>query len=421
MQDLERAYKTITEKRAGIDRLYGYYDGEAPLKWSTERLRQAFESRDVYFSENWLSVVVSALLDRLVLKGFSHDSEKENSALNTLFTEENMQLMAFDVHEAGLVTGESYVITEKDEEGEVSAYFNDPRLCHVFYKADKPKVKDYAAKLWLDEAEERWHLNLFYPDRIEAYSANKNVHTAKGFSLDSSEPNETGKIPVFHFRNNRRNRGELGMSEISMQDAVNKLFSDMMVAAEFTAIKQRVIISQADPGDLKTFENWFIPDSDAKVQEIGGAELDNFLKAINDVAFALAAITKTPKHYFVQSGGDPSGEALITMESGLIKKVTQRQENYAVTWTELMSYLLELNGMTVETSTITPVWGLAATEQPLTSAQIIQVETSAGVPLVVAAKRRGWAQDEIDQLGNNSTRDGADANQNGRDAQEGQS
>jgi hypothetical protein len=414
--DIERAYKAITDKRPGYDLAWSYYDGAAPLKYSTERLRQAFESMNVYFAENWLQLVVTSVLDRLTLKGFSVNGTS-NSDLDKLFASENMQLTSYDVHEAGLVTSESFVIAERDEEGNVSTYYNDPRLCHVFYKADKPKEKEFACKYWQDEGDGAKHLVLYYPDRFEYYSASKNASTARGFNLDSVEANETGVIPVFHFRNTRRGKGEFGVAEYSMQDAANKLFSDMLVAAEFTSVKQRVIISKADPGDLKTFENWWIPDSDAKVQEVGGAELTNFLDAIDRIAQAMGIITRTPKHYFFAQGGDPSGDALIAMEAPLTKKVTQRQENYAVTWKEVASYMLKLMGTEVDASAIMPIWGPIETLQPMVSAQILQVETSAGVPLKVAAKRQGWADDELKELSNNSQRDAADANNDGRDAQ----
>jgi hypothetical protein len=398
--DLERAYTTINNKRPAHDLRWQYYEGEAPLKFSTERLRQAFESFSVYFAQNWLGVVVSSVLDRLTLKGFSIPDTTANAKLEEIFTNSNLQLTAFDTHEAGLVTGEAYVIAERDEDGEVTCYYNDPRLCHVFYEADRPKVKAFAAKMWFDEGSDTKRLALYYPDRTEFWQAGKNTSTARAFTLVTTEPNDTNTIPVFHFRNTRRGKGEFGKADASIQDAVNKLFSDLMVAAEFTSIKQRVFIGNADPGDVKTFEDIWYPDKDGKVQEVGGADLDNFLNAIDKLASALGAITRTPKHFFYAQGGDPSGEALIALEAPLVRKTLQRQENNAVTWRELAAYLLELDGVTVAPTAITPIWQPVTTLQPLTGAQILQTETSAGVPLKVSAKRQGWAEDEVKQLGN---------------------
>jgi hypothetical protein len=400
--DLERAYKTINDKRPAYDARFAYYEGEAPLKFSTERLRHAFEAFDVYFAENWLGVVINSVLDRLTLKGFSVSDATANAKLDEIFTRDTMQLTAYDTHEAGLVTSEAYVIAERDEDGVTTSYFNDPRMCHVFYRPDAPKVKDFAAKMWLDEGTNTKRITLYYGDHTEFYQAGKNTTTARAFTLTASEPNDTGKVPVFHFRNTRRGRAEFGKAEASMQDAINKLFSDMMVAAEFTSIKQRVFIGQADPGDVQTFSDIWYPDKDGKVQEIGGADLDNFLTAMDKLASALGAITRTPKHFFYAQGGDPSGEALMALEAPLVRKTLQRQENYSVAWKELAAYLLELEGVTVAPTAITPIWQPVTTIQPLTGAQILQTETSAGVPLKVSAKRQGWGEDEIKQLGNTS-------------------
>jgi hypothetical protein len=397
--DIQRAYETIKAKATLYDGYFHYYDGDAPLKYSTERLRLAFEALDVYFSENWLSVIVGAVLDRLTLKGFTVEGNATaETELEALFIAQQLALTAYDVHEGGLVTSEAFVIVERDEEGTVAAYYNDPRLAHVFYKADAPKVKDFAAKMWYDESAERWHIAIYYPDRTDFWSAKKTATTYKAFTRYDSQPNPSGRLPVFHFRNTRRGRGEYSRSEISIQDAISKLFSDMMVAAEFTSLKQRVFIGKADPGNMKTFEDLWYPDPEGKVQEVGGAELDNFLDAMTKLANDLAIISKTPKHYFFNQGGDPSGDALSTMEAPLIRKVSQRQENYGVTWQELAAYLLELQGVTVDPTAITPVWAPAQTIQPTAAAQILQTEVSSGVPLKVAAERQGWSKEDLDKL-----------------------
>lgn len=404
--DIELAYEAIKAKQPEYDTRFSYYKGEAALRYSTRRLQEAFEDLNVYFSHNVIGLVVSSVLDRLTLKGFSIKDETANNALNQLFLEQDMQLLALDVHEAALVTSESFVVVSRDETGELDIYFNDPRATHMFYRSDKPKVPLFAAKYWQDEQSERKYIALFYADRTETWSASKNTSTARGFSLESTEVNESGIIPVFHFRGD----AEFGLSEISEQDAINKIFSDMMVASEFTSVRQRVIISKADPGDLRTFENWWIPDEEAKVQEIGGGDLKAFTDPMDNTLSKLAVATKTPKYFLYTQADVPSGEALLAMEAPFVKKCKQRQESYAVTWTRLCVYLLGLMGITVKDSDITPTWEPVETSLPLTRAQILQTEVSAGVPLEVSAKRQGWAEDEIQQL---QESDSPDANPTG--------
>lgn len=407
-EDLKAAFTEITRKRPLYDLLFKYYDGDHPLKYSTKRLRDAFEKIDVYFAENWLEVVIDSVLDKLVLRGFDVTKGDQNKALDDLWTKLHLGLDAFDTHEAAVVTEEAFIMAWKND-NEIEAYFNDPRLCHMFYDPAKPKEKKYAAKMWTGEGvdEKKTFINLYYPDRIEHWVANSVKPSSwKAFvpADPAQETNTYGVIPVFHFRSSRRRgKREMDRAVLSLQDAINKLLSDMLVAAEFTALRQKVIISQADPGDLKTFDNWWIPAGDGKgqqasVTELGGATLNNFLEAIRDISQSMAIITRTPKHYFFAQGGDPSGDALIAMEAPLNKKVKRRQENYAVTWQEFGSFLLLLQGDKVEPADVVPVWEPIESIQPHSQALVVKTETDAGIPLVTSLRNRGWDKAEIDKM-----------------------
>ncbi|NIS83046.1 MAG: phage portal protein, partial [Anaerolineales bacterium] len=131
----------------------------------------------------------------------------------------------------------------------------------------------------------------------------------------------------------------MSRSILDLQDAVNKLLADMMVAAEFGAFKQRWIISYSDPGNMRNAPNeiWALPAGDGagqqtQVGEFGVTELDNFYDAIDRLATAIGIISRTPRHYFYQQGGDPSGEALIAMEAPLNKKITRHIERFTIVW-----------------------------------------------------------------------------------------
>jgi hypothetical protein len=79
-EDLKLALETILKKKPAYDLLYDYYRGNHPLRYSTERLKKAFSKIGVYFAQNWIAVVVDAVLDRLTLKGFD---VSENEDLTT--------------------------------------------------------------------------------------------------------------------------------------------------------------------------------------------------------------------------------------------------------------------------------------------------------------------------------------------------
>ena len=54
--DLERAFKALTNKQASTTTLWDYYDGNHPLRFSTERLKAIF-GPSTRFAQNWAESV----------------------------------------------------------------------------------------------------------------------------------------------------------------------------------------------------------------------------------------------------------------------------------------------------------------------------------------------------------------------------
>lgn len=416
--DIKIAFDTIKGKKPLYNQLFSYYEGYHPLHYSASRLKKVFEKMDIYFSENWLSVIIDAVIDRLVLTGFDiSDNSEAKLRLDALWRDHNIQLIAEDVHEGVTIVSEAFVIAMKveNEEGdeELEIFFNDARMCHMFYKANQPNKKRMAAKLYQDD-EGFTRLTLYYDDHFEHYRSRKSYNMGslcpsyKFLEPDPEMPQEDNafdKLPVFHWSLSRTTRKrDLGPSEISMQDAINKLLTDMMVSSEFNSFVQRVIISKSDPGNMpnESGTNWWLPASDdgqnTEVKELGGRDLNGYLNGIDKLATSLAIISRTPKHYFFVQGGDPSGEALIALEAPLNKKVKKRQGRCGVEWQAFAQFLLELEGIEIERNQIAPTWEPAETIQPKTQAEITQLDVTAGMPLLTSKRRQGWSQSDIKQL-----------------------
>lgn len=402
MNDLERAFKALSGKLGTYNQLFDYFDGEQPLRFSTERLREAFGNIDVKFVQNWCAVVVNATLDRLTLKGFDAGKSTVNNAVDALWNENHLRLDSMDVHKSALVAGEGFIIAWKGDKG-LDVYHNDPRLVHVFYEAARPKVKRFAAKWYVDE-NEVYHMTLYYKDKLKYFdSIKKGIPSgANDFKAakTAEAKNPFEEIPVFHFK-----AGSDIEQILELQDAVNKLFNDMMVTAEFSAFPQRYVISNADTSTLKNGPNkvWDIPAGDGIGQQssagqFGQATLDGYLKAIQDLVNNIGIITRTPKHYLMDVGSGISGDALIAMEAPLVKKVEQLQERFGVVWKELGAFLLKLDGQNVDEKDLVPVWGQVRSSQPLAQAQAIQFEYSATVPLETSLRHAGWSTEEIQQM-----------------------
>lgn len=406
--DLKKAYEAITGKRAVYSRLFQYYDGDQPLVYASQRLREIFAGVDARFTENWCSVVVDSLKERVELAGLTVPKAYQD-LIDEIWQANELGLESDDAHEAALVTGEAFIIAWPDEEtGQPACYYNDPRMVHVFYSSDNPREKRYGAKMWkADDGYAR--LTLYYPDRLEYYRSNQkadNVASAAGFqSIEEPQVNPYGEIPVFHFRYSRRGNKSALTDVIPPQNGINKLLTDMMVAAEYGAFKQRYVISNADVSTLRNSPNeiWNIPAGDGIGQsstagEFSATDLKNYLDAISHLAGDVGRITRIPKHYFYNQGGDPSGEALIAMEAPLNKRTGRLIERWESTWKRLAVFLLRIGGVTLAPEDIQPQWLPVETIQPYTRAQIRLLENQVGMPLRTSLRREGWSDAEIEQM-----------------------
>jgi hypothetical protein len=253
------------------------------------------------------------------------------------------------------------------------------------------------------------YLTLYYPDRLEYYASDKPAEsvTAAEALTAIAEPaqNPTGEVPVFHFRRARRTiKSELA-NVVTLQDGVNKLFADMMVAAEFGAFRQRYIISNSDAGQLKNAPNeiWSLPAGDGvgqatSVGEFSATDLKNYLSAMESLAASIGIITRTPKHYFFSQGSVPSGEALIAMEAPLNKKAQRYIDRFSPVWEAIGEFLLRLDGKSVPSHSVKAFFERPETVQPKTQAEIVKANVDAGIPLATVLREDGWSQDRLDKL-----------------------
>lgn len=414
--DLDRAYKALAAKLPTYNTLWDYYDGDQPLMYTASRMRELFQDLDMAtFVENWCAVVIDSANDRINLAGITVKDKTADEFINSIWNEKELDLEASDVHEAALVIGESYIVVWPDENEKPDMFYNDPRLIHLFYDPSNPRKKWYGAKWWVD-SENKIRITLYYPDKLEYYRSTKeakNVDSVKSFlpySPTDEEGGETvvneyGEVPIFHFRLERRKvKGDL-VNAIPGQNGINKLVTDMMVAAEYGAFKQRWIISNADTESLKNApgEIWGVPAGDGVGQQTSVGEfdvtpLDNYIQAIDHLATSLAIISRTPKHYLLQQGGDPSGEALIAMESPLNKRCQDHINKFKPVWREVVQFMLKIFNSEADKQDIEIAFTKPETIQPKTEAEIRTSGKAAGLPLKTLLRDEGKTDAWIEQM-----------------------
>lgn len=420
--DVQIAVSELTVKKPIYDTLWSYYDGMPPLVWTSEKLREIFStSFAARFTENWCAPIIDSRLDRMELSTPTvPDNEDATGALDDLWELTGLVDDEYEVHADVAVVGEGFVIAWPNEDGEIEAFHNDARLCHVEYDQENPRIKRFGSKWW-NAADGTIRLTLYYPDHFEYYGTVRAMKIgeqpdAKAFiPLDGAPDatNEWGIIPMFHFRSNRRKIKSQLESIWQIQDMTNKLLADMMVAAEFGAFPQRYVISAGGISGLQNNPNaiWDLVASDVGTQatsagQFVATQLANYLVAIQQFITDMGVISGTPRHYFYQQGGDPSGEALIAMESPLTAKVERLQKTLIPTWRDLAAFILLLDGMQIESQDIEAKYAEVKTIQPRTMAEIRKMSVEAGLPLRTVLRRgEGWTSEELKEMEDDAAAD----------------
>ena len=418
MDTLTRCYTTLRDKASPLTKFIDYYEGTATPPLVSERLREVYQHLNFSLVENWAAVVVDSVADRITCTGFHGPDDASQAIIATALDETGLLLELDDALQMALIAGEAYLIAWKDADGAFECYYNDPRMCHVFYDEERPNIPTLACKWWdaFDAplaGEERAeaevlhrHIKIYTPNKLTEYSAplraGGEVDIALAEVVDA-QPNPFGVIPVFHLRPHRRRMLSELHNVIPIQDGINILLTNMFVTAEYSAAPMKYVISNAEGlEDLVVAPNriWRIPKDDglgggsSQVGQFSAADLGNYLSAIEHAINSLSSITRTPKHYFQLGQNAPSGEALKVMEAPLVKKCQARMARFEYPLRALASFLCLLGGSTVPTSKIGIRWDAVETIQPQQEAATRKAQADAVLwpaKKRVSAKIRGCA------------------------------
>jgi hypothetical protein len=319
-----------------------YYEGDHQLAFATAKFREAFGHLFAAIADNWCQLVVEAKSERLEVQGFRFGkSPGADSAAwdiwqaNALDSEHKM------VQDEAIKLGEAYWLVEPavgDDPPRITA--EHPSQCIVACAAGDRRQRLAALKKWVDE-DGFLYANVYLPDGIAKYRSQNKARAGARIDWqrrvdDPGGAHDLGTVPMIPIRNapsmTRGGRSDL-LVALPIQDALNKLLSDMLIGSEFQAFPQRVLLGVEIPKDPTTGQPitaaqmqasqsrlWAFGDKDAKVAEFRAADLDNYVNARQHLVRGLTAKTRTPPHYVLGEIVNASGDALIAAESGLVAK-----------------------------------------------------------------------------------------------------
>ena len=359
---LVRLEKKLRDRQREMQTFDDYYRGKHPLGFAGEKFLKAFGGRFAAFADNWCDLPVDAVRERLKPVGFRFGEDPKGDGDAWRIWQDN-QLDADSqlAHTEALVKTEASAIVWIGADDRPEITIEDPMQVIVECEPGRRRRRAAALKMWKDDWEGRTLATLYLPDGIYKFrSAMRQEWTTSGSrsrwvrrDVDGEDwplPNPLGVVPVVPLLNRPRLTGQ-GDSEIRrvipIQNAVNKLVADMMVASEYQAFRQRWLTGHEIPVDPETnqpveefkaaVDRIFVAEeTDARFGEFGVADLANFVKGIEMLVQHIASQTRTPPHYFALSGQFPSGESIKSAETGLVAKAREKMTHFGEGWEEIL-------------------------------------------------------------------------------------
>ncbi len=357
---LRRLHTALVERRPALQNATDYYEGLHNLAFESKRFRKAFGAQLDAFADNWCEVVVDASEERLNVEGFRvGDNPEGDRDAWRIWQANDMDGQSQLAHTDALVGGIAYVIPWASDDPATPeicvANAHDAIVeCHPkMHRRRRAGLRVYRDEWGHDNAE------LFLPDAVYTFRSAQPrddlmvVDAANvGWVSAGEQPNPLGVVPVIPLPNRPRTRhsrqGIIAQSEIRaimpLQDAVNKLVADMLVASEKQALPARWATGLEVPVDpvtnkpikpeVDTAELMVSEAPDTSFGVFQAADLRNFTLAIDLMVQHIASISRTPPHYLNASADRLSGESIKAAETGLVAKVKRKMRFFGEGWEE---------------------------------------------------------------------------------------
>jgi Phage portal protein, SPP1 Gp6-like len=352
--------------------LWGWYHGEQEYPVVKSKYRDAYRLLIELAPTPWARLVVDTIAERLHVQGFRTGAAATDAEAWRLFKASSMDADERLVYTEALVTGTGYVSVS---DGGVIAPESVFEVTHEPAAGNRRQVAAAVKVYPLDWALRDWALELYRPDATYRWTATVTEPLEPGgFPLDGDarkppewEPadpfvsaNPLGVVPIVPFENRATILGG-GVSEledcIPLLRRIDKLSLDLLLTSDVAAFRQKWATGLEVPTDPETGKKvepwkaavdrvWVSEKPDAKFGTFEASDLNQYLKALDAQIAALAAISRVPAHYLMQSNlaNPPTAESLVASESGLVAKVRERQRRFGEGWERAESLAFELGG-----------------------------------------------------------------------------
>lgn len=431
-----------TQKAIQLARDYHYGNQTVYL---TDRLKEFLDLHtEVAFRLNVCKTVVSAVNDELTVTGFdtNEQADAEGRKSQALWAWEvweanRMDATQTDVHEAALRDSEAFVVVSWD------TVEKRPRLTYhqryiapenggdgqgmrmVYENGDVTQKPIGAIKYWTEtyldkngNPKTRSRKTVYYPDRVERYYYD---YSWKPYVEKDADGNDKrwptpwvdleGKplgLPVIHVYN--YGHQPEAADAIPMQDAINKLFIDVLATGDVSAF--RILVSfgwlpttdgkdvNSDGSNLLKVKPGVIigttkSRTDADMLVVEGQDLTPMVDSLIKTMLITAQITGTPASRFIDTKQIAGADTLKAQDRPLKKKATRRRKLFGNAWEDVMAMARKLANLYGSAGMDEAVRFSTLWEHSESLDELMQKRTALRIPLEQLWREAGYSEDDI--------------------------
>lgn len=394
-----------------------YYEGDQELRFATRKWRDTFgDEFGMPAVDNWCGIVVDTVVERMSVQGFrfGDDTDADSEAWDK-WQEDGLDLESTILHTDVVTTGYGYGLCWPDAvTGNPTISIQDPLQTIVQMDPTNPRRRLAGLSTWMDLDGCR-NARLFTPDLVWSMIREPDDEGelgVRGWKDVTPVKNPLGVVPIVPFVNlpDIYHRGRSDLKPVyPLQDAVNKELADMLIASEFTAFKQRVLLGAQIPlGDdglpdqnlIGGINRWMAIDGDdVKLQELSAADLSNYINAMSHLGTRIAATSRTPPHYLLGDMVNISGDALKAADAGLVARAVAKMTVNGEAWEELirLKFLLGGDQKRGAQTNCEIIWADPEIVSEASRVDALQKMGTLGVPQEALWERWGASPQEIDR------------------------
>lgn len=368
MTTLERLENGVNEisRTSQADVRWNYYKGKHTLPFAPRGVNQEYMELRKQARVPLIRLALRLPVQRLRLGGIRSGIDGATDT-NTwkAYNKNKLATKSRTLYTHALALGYGVVSVWRGEEAPVIKV-EDPSHLYLHFSEEDPDVIEYVVKSWMEGEVEVAYL--YEPDTITRYERLENQsYWTEVFQIE----NELGRVPFVLFAPERDADGTCNSvvdALIPMQQAIDTMRFNLLLAAQFAAFRQRVIVGY-DPV-LRDDEGQVIPKTDehgnpvtdkdgnvvplvapspqvgvdrflafagenTKVFEMQESDLTNYNAALDQLINVFASVAQVPAQYLIGEFKNVSGDLMTATEATLRSFVYATQQAFSDSWREV--------------------------------------------------------------------------------------